>query len=86
MPLSHFAIVEEIRTVDRGMNVVLDDQQWCSFRTMPATQLAKLLLRWARHVDWTQFPKAKRCPKVTRQRTRFLDTPHVSPARLLGRA
>jgi hypothetical protein len=86
MPLSDFAIVEEVRTVHRGMNVVLDDKQWRPFQTAPAGQLAKLLLRWARHVDWPVFRKAVRGPKVTRKRTRFLDTPHVSTARLLGRA
>lgn len=86
MPLSDFAIVEEIRTVHRGMNVVLDDKQWRPFKTAPAGQVAKLLLRWARHVDWPAFRKAVRGPKVTRKRTRFLDTPHVSTARLLGRA
>ena len=86
MPLSDFAIVEEIRTVHRGMSVVLDGKQWRSFQTMPAGQLAKLLLRWARHVDWVPLRKAVRGPKVTRKRTRYLDTPHVSTARLLGRA
>jgi hypothetical protein len=86
MPLSDFAIVEEIRTVYRGMNVVLDDKQWRPLQTLPAGSLANLLLRWAQHVDWPQFRKAVRGPKVTRKRTRFLDTPHVSTARLLGSA
>ena len=86
MPLSDMSIVEEIRTVHRGMSIILGDGHWRSFRTMPAHQLAKLLLRWARHVDWVVFRKAVRGPKVTRKRTRFLDTPHVSTARLLGRA
>ena len=86
MPLSNFSIVEEIRTIHDGMNVVLDDQQWQSFQTVPAPQLAKLLIRWARYVYWPNFRKAVRGPKVKRKRTRFLDTPHVSTARLLGRA
>jgi len=86
MPLSDFAIVEEIRTLHRGMSVVLDEAVWRSFQTAPAGALAKLLLRWAKHVDWEQFRKAVRGPKVTRKRTRFLDTPHVSTARLLGKA
>jgi hypothetical protein len=86
MPLSDFAIVEEIRTIHRGMSVVLDDTQWRPFQSKPATQLAQLLLRWARNVDWPRFRKVVRGPKVTRKRTRFLDTPHVSTARLLGRA
>ena len=86
MPLSDFAIVEEIRTVHRGMTMVLDDAQWRQFQTLPAPQLAKLLLRWAQHVDWVPLRKAVRGPKVTRKRTRYRDTPHVSTARLLGRA
>lgn len=84
MPLSDFAIVEEMRTVHRGMNVVLDDLQWSRFQTKSAAQLASLLLRWARHVDWAQFRKAVRGPKVIRKRTQFRDTPHVSTARLLA--
>lgn len=86
MPLSDYAIVEEIRTVHRGMGIIIDDEQWRPFRTKPAPQLAKLLLRWGRHVRWAQFRKAGRGPKTVRKRTRFLNTPHVSTARLLGRA
>lgn len=86
MPLSDFSIVEEIRTVHRGMNMVLDDAQWRRFQTMPVTQLAKSLLSWAENVDWVPLRKAVRGPKVTRKRTRYRDTPHVSTARLLGRA
>jgi hypothetical protein len=86
MPLSNMAIVEQVRTVYGGMDVALDDAQWRTFETMSPNQIAKLLLRWTRHVDWVVLRKAVRGPKVTRKRTRFLDTPHVSTARLLGRA
>jgi len=86
MPLSEFSIVEDIRTVQPGMKVMLDDKQWHRFRSEPTTQLATLLLRWAQCVDWRNFRKAIRGPKVRRERTRFRDTPHVSTAKLLGRA
>lgn len=86
MPLSEFSIVEDIRTVQPGMKVVLDDEHWHPFRDEPAPRLAKLLLRWAKHVDWRNFRKAVRGPKVRRERTRFRHTPHVSTARLLARA
>jgi hypothetical protein len=85
MPLSDFAIVQQIRSVYGGMNIAIDDEQWRPFQTKPAPQLAKLLLRWARHVRWAQFRKAVRGPKVTRKRTRFLNTPHVSTAPALSR-
>lgn len=35
---------------------------------------------------WAQTKKAVRGPKVIRKRTRFLNTPHGSIARLLGKA
>ena len=86
MPLSEFSIVEDIRTVQPGMRVVLDDKQWRPVRDESASRFAKLLLRWAQHVEWRNFRKAVRGPKVRRERTRFRDTPHVSTAKLLGRA
>jgi hypothetical protein len=86
MPLSEFSIVEDIRTVQPGMKVMLDETQWRPFRHEPAPRFAKLLLRWTQHVDWRNFRKAVRGPKVRRERTRFRDTPHVSTAKLLGRA
>jgi hypothetical protein len=50
MPLSDFAIVEGLRTVYRGMTIVLDDEHWRPFQTTPTAQFAKLLLGWAQHI------------------------------------
>ncbi len=88
IPVSDFAIVQEIRSIYGGMNMALGDEPWRPFQTksVSAPQLAKLLLRWPRHVRWPQFRKSVRGPKVMRKRTRFIDTPHVSTARVLGRA
>ena len=87
MPLSNFAIVEEIRTTHRGMDIALSEECWQQFQSMAPAPLAKHLLRWARHIDWNAFRKSERGPKLPRtERTRFRDKPHVSTARLLGRA
>jgi hypothetical protein len=87
MPLSDFAIVEEIRTVHPGMDIALSEECWQPLQSAAPAQLARLLLRWARHIRWQQFRKSVRGPKLPRtKRTRFLDKPHVSTARLLGRA
>jgi hypothetical protein len=87
MPLSHFAIVEEIRTAHRGMDIALSEECWEPLRSMAPAPLAKLLLQWTRHIDWDAFRKSVRGPKLPRtERTRFRDKPHVSTARLLGRA
>jgi hypothetical protein len=84
---SDFAIVEEVRSVHRGMSLVLDGPHWTPFRDLSPSRFATTLLGWARHIKWTQFRKARRGPKGPRpKRSRFLDTPHVSTARLLGRA
>jgi hypothetical protein len=87
MPLSNFAIVEELRTVHRGMAVVLEDETWAPFQTMPPDVLARRLLNWASHLDWRRYRKAVRGPKKpTPKRSRFKNTPHVSTARLLAAA
>jgi hypothetical protein len=84
---SDFAIVEEVRSVHRGMSLVLDEPHWRPLRDLSPPRFATTLLGWARHIKWTQFRKASRGPKGPRpKRSRFLDTPHVSTARLLGRA
>lgn len=87
MELSNFAIVEEIRTVHTGMSIALGDDVWHEFKTKPAPQLAKQLVGWARKARWTRFRKTTRGPKTPRpKRSSFVHTPHVSTARLLGRA
>lgn len=87
MPLSAFAIVEDIRTTQSGLNFVLAPEHWHPFRDEPAARLAKRLREWGALVDWRNFRKAVRStPKVRRERTRFRNTPHVSTAKLLGRA
>ena len=85
MPLSDFAIVEEARAVQRGMDVMLDEEAWRPFHTMAPRPLAKCLMGWAVHIDWPRFRKSVRGPKKpTPKRTRFKDKPHVSTARLLA--
>ncbi len=84
MALSEFSIVQDIRTVQPGMKVMLDDKHWRPFQNEPASRFAKLLLRWTQYIEWRNFRKAVRGPKVRRERTRFRDIPHVSTAKLLG--
>jgi hypothetical protein len=87
MPLSNFSIVEEIRTTHRGMGIVLSAEYWRPFQSNSPPQLARLLLHWAKHIDWHMFQKSGRGPKRPRtERSRFRNKPHVSTARLLGRA
>jgi hypothetical protein len=85
MPLSEFAIVSAARSAHDGMTLVLDDEVWEQFHTMTPRAFAKCLVRWARNADWQRFRKAMRGPKkAVPKRTRFMDSPHVSTARLLA--
>lgn len=87
MPISNFSVVEEIRAAHDGMVVAIDESEWRQFRVMPPAQLAELLVEWAGNCRWEKFRKAIRSkPSVKRPRTRFRDKPHISTARLLGRA
>lgn len=85
MPLSDFAIVEEARAVQRGMDVMLDEKAWEPFHIMAPRAFARRLMGWTVHIDWPCFRKSVRGPKKpTTKRTRFKDKPHVSTARLLA--
>lgn len=87
MPLSEYTIVEELRSMHRGMDVVLDDEAWASFPAMSPAKFAKYLVGWASNTDWARFRKAVRGPKKPPpKRAHFKDKPHVSTARLLAGA
>ena len=66
MPLSHFAIVEEIRTAHRGMDIAVSEECWQRFQSMAPAPLAKYLLGWTRHIDWDAFRKSAQGPKSSR--------------------
>jgi hypothetical protein len=87
MPLSDFAIVEEARLVNFGLDIMLDDDAWHPFQKMPAARFAQRLLGWAENINWRRFRKAVRGPKKpATARKRFKNKPHVSTARLLAEA
>ena len=84
-PLSEYAIVEELRSMHRGMDVVVDDEEWSVFPAMSPRTFAHRLVEWAASTDWERFHKAIRGPKrPPPKRERFKNKPHVSTARLLA--
>jgi hypothetical protein len=85
MPLSDFAIVQAARSAYDGMEVMLDEDVWESFRKMAPRAFAKRLIEWGKNADWQRFRKAVRGrKKPVPKRTRFKHEPHVSTARLLA--
>ena len=86
MQLSHFALVEAIRSVHGGIALFVEDSAWRPFQTLAHGEMARLLIEWATNSDWRCYEKAVVRPrKPSSKRTGFTDTPHVSTARLLGR-
>lgn len=86
MPLSEYALVEEARVIRGGMMTALDEEDWEPVLRLSTAEFAAFLLRVATNAPWKNYRKAVRGPKTVRKRTKFVGTPHVSTAKLLGRA
>jgi hypothetical protein len=85
MPLSAFAMIHAARSVYEGMDLVLNEDIWEQFHTLPPRAFAERLIAWGTNADWQRFRKAVRGPKKpVPKRTRFKNQPHVSTARLLN--
>ena len=81
-----YYVADEIRAVQGGMDIALDDEAWAPFHTLLPDELARQLVEMAGRVQLARFCKTKRGPKKpVPPRTRYPTTPHVSTARLLVR-
>ena len=85
--VSGYSIADEIRVVQGGMDVALDDEIWDRYRIMSASELARELIAMSEHVNLARYKKTKRGPKKpVPKRTKYVNDSHVSTARLLTRA
>lgn len=83
--VSGFYIANDVRKHSVGMSIALDTSTWVPFQTMAPAELAKVMLRYAKHTDLRKFKRHPRGPKKpVPKRTRFADKTHVSTARLLA--
>ena len=83
--VSGFYIANGVRKHSVGMSIALETSTWVPFQTMAPAELAKVMLRYAKHADLRKFKRHPRGPKKpVPKRTRFADKPHVSTARLLA--
>jgi IS4 transposase len=81
--LSNFYLTNEIQTVYGGMMVALPPEEWVQFQILSPAQLAARLVRWARDVDLTRYPKTLRGPKKPKPKTPNAQFQHVATAKLL---
>ena len=82
--LSLHAVVEEVSSTKRGMEVAMPDEAWARFALMSAEEFASWLVRATARIDWRRYQKSKRAPKkpVKPKRTKSRRPPlHRPPAR-----
>jgi hypothetical protein len=85
--VSGYYIANEVRSTAMGMDIVVEASAWEPFQTMSPAALAKQMRRWATHAQLRKFARHPRGPKKpVPKRTRHVDKPHVSTARLLAEA
>jgi hypothetical protein len=85
--VSAFYIATEVRVHHKGMAIALGPETWTQFQSMPPALFARVLLRFAKHVDLRTLKRHPRGPKKpVPKRTRFTNKTHVSTARLLAEA
>lgn len=83
--LSDYHLVHDVVVTEVGMQIAVEPQAWERYQVLPARQLAKELLRLARHVDLSRYPKKKRGPKKPQPRKKSGDrNHHISTARVLA--
>lgn len=82
--LSLHAVVEEVSSVKRGMEVALPDEAWVRFTRMGGPEFASWLRQTAQRIDWRRYQKSKRGPKKPVKVKRTQRGAHRSTARLLA--
>jgi len=81
--VSNYYLTDEIHGTYRGMMIALPAVEWQPFQTWRQRELARALVKWARQIDLSAYPKHKRGPKNPRPRRAPARHQHVATARLL---
>lgn len=83
--VSGYYIANEVRATSWGMDIAIEPLAWEPFQTMTPAALAKQMRRWAARVQLRKLARHPRgAKKPVPKRTRHVDKPHVSTARLLA--
>jgi hypothetical protein len=83
--LSVDAVVEEVSSTQRGMEIALPEPGWERFAQMSLAEFARWLQELARRIDWARYQKSKRAAKKRVQVKRTQRGAHRSTARLLAK-
>jgi len=82
--VSEYYISDDISTVNQGMMIAVNNDDWIVFRDANPAQIALLLIYLARQVDLKKFKKHKRGIKKSKTKIKYdKKTPHVSTFKML---
>jgi IS4 transposase len=82
--VSGFYLADEIKMNHRGMMRAIPKDEWVEFQEMPAEDLAKILVEWARSVPLAQYAKSPRGPKKPKPKKQSgAKIKHVATSRIL---
>jgi IS4 transposase len=81
---SWYYLVDEVRMSHRGMMRAIPKDEWVEFQEMPATELATILVGWARTVPLSEYRKSPRGPKKPKpKKASGAKIKHVATAKIL---
>jgi IS4 transposase len=82
--VSWYYLTDEVRMTHRGMMRAIPKDEWVEFQEMPATELATVLVGWARTVPLSEYRKSPRGPKKPKpKKASGAKIKHVATAKIL---
>ncbi len=85
--LSDYHLTQDVTATTVGMNIAVDAEIWEGYQIMPPRKLAIELVRLAKRIDLTRYPKKKRGPKKPQPRKKSgKRNHHISTARTLAKS
>jgi IS4 transposase len=82
--VSGYYLADEIRMSHRGMMKAIPKDDWVEFQEMPAQELARILVEWARTVPLSEYAKSPRGPKKPKpQKQSGAKIKHVATSKIL---
>jgi hypothetical protein len=85
--LSDYHLVQDVVLTTVGMSIAVEPELWSWYQTLTVVELAAELVRLAKGVKLTRYPKKKRgVKKPPSRKTGGRDQPHISTAKILAQS
>jgi IS4 transposase len=85
--LSDYHLAQDVTATTVGMNIAVKVEAWEHYQIMSPRELARELVRLAKRVDLTRYPKKKRGPKKPQPRKKSgKRNHHIATSRILAKS